>query len=100
MSPEALRPRLDAMADKTQSADTCKRFEALGWDTFRIDGHDLDADLGARVEDLALDGEDLDVRFCGRAWYMGKIVCQSFDYRGMVGADTYAVTVQVKVQRI
>ena len=34
---------LDAMADKTQSADSCKRFEALGWDCVQIDGHDLSA---------------------------------------------------------
>lgn len=38
---------LDAMADTTQSADTCKRFEALGWDAVRIDGHDMDAVLAA-----------------------------------------------------
>ncbi|MCL4103685.1 UNVERIFIED_CONTAM: hypothetical protein GTU68_059764 [Idotea baltica] len=34
---------LDAMADVTQSADTCARFSALGWDTVKIDGHDLEA---------------------------------------------------------
>ena len=34
---------LDAMADKTQSYDACKRLESFGWDTVRIDGHDLDA---------------------------------------------------------
>ncbi|MCP5538827.1 MAG: transketolase [Akkermansiaceae bacterium] len=34
---------LDAMAAVTQSADTRARFEALGWDTVQIDGHDLDA---------------------------------------------------------
>ncbi len=34
---------LDAMADVTQSANTCARFEALGWDAVQIDGHDLDA---------------------------------------------------------
>ncbi|MCB1233619.1 MAG: transketolase, partial [Verrucomicrobiae bacterium] len=33
---------LDAMAAVTQSADTRARFEALGWDTVQIDGHDLD----------------------------------------------------------
>ncbi|MDF1812136.1 MAG: transketolase [Verrucomicrobiales bacterium] len=33
---------LDAMAARTQSADTCKRFEAMGWDVIKIDGHDLD----------------------------------------------------------
>ena len=38
---------LDAMADVTQSADTCARFAALGWDTVTIDGHDLDAILEA-----------------------------------------------------
>ena len=34
---------LDAMAVKTQSEDTGTRFEAMGWDTNTIDGHDLDA---------------------------------------------------------
>lgn len=34
---------LDAMAKVTQSADTCARFAALGWDTVKIDGHDLSA---------------------------------------------------------
>jgi len=34
---------LDAMADVTQSADTEKRFEAMGWEAFTIDGHDLEA---------------------------------------------------------
>lgn len=38
---------LDAMADVTQSADTCARFSALGWDTVKIDGHDLEAFAGA-----------------------------------------------------
>lgn len=38
---------LDAMADVTQSADTCARFASLGWDTVTIDGHDLDAILEA-----------------------------------------------------
>lgn len=38
---------LDAMADVTQSADTCKRFEALGWNAVTVDGHDLDAFLAA-----------------------------------------------------
>ncbi|MEM7383369.1 MAG: transketolase [Verrucomicrobiota bacterium] len=38
---------LDAMADKTQSADTAKRFESLGWDAVTIDGHDLTAVLDA-----------------------------------------------------
>ncbi|WP_038161806.1 transketolase [Verrucomicrobium sp. BvORR106] len=34
---------LDAMAKVTQSEDTQKLFEALGWDAVTIDGHDLDA---------------------------------------------------------
>ncbi len=38
---------LDAMAEVTQSADTCKRFEALGWNAVKIDGHDMDAFLEA-----------------------------------------------------
>ena len=33
---------LDAMADKTQSADNCKRFASMGWDVIKIDGHDLE----------------------------------------------------------
>ncbi len=32
---------LDAMAAVTQSADTAKRFEAMGWDAVTLDGHDL-----------------------------------------------------------
>jgi transketolase len=32
---------LDAMADKTQSEDTAKRFKALGWNVQMIDGHDI-----------------------------------------------------------
>jgi transketolase len=33
---------LDAMANKTQSEDTAKRYEAYGWETFRIEqGNDL-----------------------------------------------------------
>lgn len=32
---------LDAMADKTQSEDTAKRFKAIGWDVQTIDGNDL-----------------------------------------------------------
>jgi len=32
---------LDAMADRTQSGDTAKRFKAIGWDVQSIDGHDL-----------------------------------------------------------
>ena len=34
---------LDAMAEVTQSCDTAKRFESLGWDAVTIDGHDMDA---------------------------------------------------------
>ena len=32
---------LDAMADKTQSEDTAKRFEAYGFDVVTIDGHEM-----------------------------------------------------------
>ncbi len=38
---------LDAMGEKTQSADTCRRFDALGWDVIRIDGHDFEEFYGA-----------------------------------------------------
>lgn len=34
---------LDKMAEYTQSEDVIKRYEAYGWETFEIDGHDLDA---------------------------------------------------------
>ena len=34
---------LDAMASETQSEDTAKRFEAIGFDVQTVDGHDLDA---------------------------------------------------------
>ncbi|MDQ8205191.1 transketolase [Pelagicoccus sp. SDUM812003] len=34
---------LDAMAEKTQSEDTAKRYEAMGWDVVTIDGHDFSA---------------------------------------------------------
>jgi len=34
---------LDAMAKETQSEDTGKRFEALGFDVETVDGHELDA---------------------------------------------------------
>ena len=34
---------LDAMAVKTQTENTGARFEAMGWNTNTIDGHDLDA---------------------------------------------------------
>lgn len=34
---------LDAMADKTQSTNSEKYFESLGWDAITIDGHDFDA---------------------------------------------------------
>jgi len=34
---------LDAMGKLTQSYDACKRLEAFGWDTVRIDGHDMNA---------------------------------------------------------
>ena len=34
---------LDKMAEYTQSEDIIKRYEAYGWETYDIDGHDLDA---------------------------------------------------------
>ena len=34
---------LDKMAEYTQSEDILKRYEAYGWETFDVDGHDLDA---------------------------------------------------------
>jgi transketolase len=34
---------LDAMAKVTQNEDTAKVYEALGWEVFTIDGHNLDA---------------------------------------------------------
>jgi len=34
---------LDNMAEKTQSEDTAKRYEAMGWGVATIDGHDMDA---------------------------------------------------------
>src|SRR5580692_882233 len=38
---------LDAMAKATQSEDTAKRFEAIGFDVQTIDGHELDTFLSA-----------------------------------------------------
>ena len=39
---------LDAMADKTQSEDSAKRFKAMGWDVIMLpDGHDMAAILAA-----------------------------------------------------
>merc|ERR1712238_563610 len=34
---------LDKMAEYTQSEDILKRYDAYGWETYDIDGHDLDA---------------------------------------------------------
>ncbi len=34
---------LDKMAEYTQSEDIIQRYEAYGWETYDIDGHDLDA---------------------------------------------------------
>jgi len=34
---------LDKMAEYTQSEDVLKRYDAYGWETYDIDGHDLDA---------------------------------------------------------
>ncbi len=40
------RVTLDAMADKTQSEDTGRRFKAIGWDVLELpDGHDMAAFL-------------------------------------------------------
>ncbi|MGJ3243898.1 MAG: transketolase [Opitutales bacterium] len=38
---------LDAQAEETQSDDTALRFRSLGWDVVSIDGHDMEAFLGA-----------------------------------------------------
>jgi transketolase len=38
---------LDAMAKETQSEDTAKRFEALGFDVQTVDGHEMDAFFSA-----------------------------------------------------
>lgn len=38
---------LDAAAEKTQSEDTAKRYEAMGWNVVTIDGHDMKAVLDA-----------------------------------------------------
>jgi transketolase len=40
---------LDAMAKETQSQDTAKHFEALGFDVQTVDGHEMDAFLAAFV---------------------------------------------------
>src|SRR4029077_16408989 len=40
---------LDAMAKETQSEDTAKRMEAIGFDVQTIDGHELDAFQAAFV---------------------------------------------------
>ena len=46
---------LDAMADKTQSEDTAKRYEALGFDVVTIDGHDMEVVAKAVAEAKADD---------------------------------------------
>ena len=38
---------LDAMAKETQSEDTAKRFEAIGFDVQTVDGHEMEAFLAA-----------------------------------------------------
>ena len=38
---------LDAMAKESQSEDTAKRFEAIGFDVETVDGHEMDAFLSA-----------------------------------------------------
>jgi transketolase len=40
---------LDAMAKETQSEDTAKRFEALGFDVQTVDGHEMEAFFAAFV---------------------------------------------------
>lgn len=40
---------LDAMAKETQSEDTAKRFEAIGWDVQTVDGHEIEA-FGAALD--------------------------------------------------
>lgn len=40
---------LDAMAKETQSEDTAKRFEAIGWDVQTLDGHDMEVFRAAYV---------------------------------------------------
>src|SRR5688572_17489521 len=40
---------LDAMAKETQSQDTAKHFESLGFDVQTVDGHEMDAFLAAFV---------------------------------------------------
>ena len=48
---------LDAMADKTQSEDTAKKFEALEWNVQTVDGHDLAAFLAAFEKAKAATGK-------------------------------------------
>ena len=48
---------LDAMAEKSQSEDTFKRYEALGWDVVTIDGHDFDAIVQAFSAAKAAEGK-------------------------------------------
>ncbi len=48
---------LDAMAEKSQSEDTAKRYEAIGWDVVTIDGHDLNAVAAAYKNAKAASGK-------------------------------------------
>ncbi len=48
---------LDAQGEESQSEDTGKRFEALGWNVVTIDGHDLDAVLKAFEDAKAATGK-------------------------------------------
>jgi transketolase len=48
---------LDAMAKETQSQDTAKHFEALGWEVQSIDGHDLSAIAAALAKAKAGSGK-------------------------------------------
>lgn len=48
---------LDAMADKSQSENTAKKFEALEWDVQTVDGHDMAAFLAAFEKAKAATGK-------------------------------------------
>ena len=48
---------LDAMADKSQSEDTAKKFEAMEWDVQTVDGHDMAAFLAAFEKAKAATGK-------------------------------------------
>src|SRR5207253_1539961 len=48
---------LDAMAKETQSEDTAKRFEAIGFDVQTIEGHDMELFRAAFEKELDTDYE-------------------------------------------